>query len=402
MKSTLATGSRNVKVRIGENYSSYNETVRWKLGVECPKALVGTNAKDSNLQTKKRMIQLLGRYAWVHFEGHFRLLHVEREEPGDVKTTPRGGWIAFAQVTKSEAQMAYEGVRYSPDRIVEELELRRVPYRIDEEQALILISTSHFQKFMEQLVLDPVALSDQQRSQLLTERNDRLYPKAKQPKLTKVKKHLDHEASQQPRKPEKPLSLPAFSVHPGATVEQWGPMLQTGMISEAFRALSFYSHDCNMEINVQESYQVFSVLHRDRPFAVTRSASSPETNCRILVASNALPSKPGGVLDRWMIPAPSHFLIVDNYRYRAVTQITLLSLTETQVPFFRSGVAPQMMTLTKKGRSDLHQLVSKGLSKPVSSPIANEDFSATPRILVPHGDWLNNPAVIAWLGNFPG
>lgn len=347
------------------------------------------------------MIQLLGRYAWVQYEGHFRLLLVEREEPGDVKTIPRGGWIAFAQVSKSEAQMAYEGVRYAPDRIVEELELRRVPYRIDEELALILISTSHFQEFMEQLVLDRVALSDEQRSQLLSERDDRLYPKAKQPKLTKVKKHLDHEATQQARKPEKPLSLPAFSVHPGASVEQWGPMLQTGMINEAFRALSFYSHDCNLESDVQESYQVFSVLHRDRPFAVTRCASSPETNCRILVASNAMPSKPGVVRDRWTIPAPSHFLIVDNYRYRAITQITLLSLTETSVPFFRSGVAPQTMTLTKKARSDLHQRVSQGLSNPVSSPIASEEFSHKPRILAPYGDWQNNPAVIAWLDNFP-
>ena len=348
------------------------------------------------------MIQLLGRYAWVQYEGHFRLLHVEREEPGDVKTIPRGGWIAFAQVTKSEAQTAYEGVRYTPERIVEELELRRVPYRIDEELALILISTNHFQKFMEQLVLDRVALSDQQRSQLLTERDDRLYPKAKQPKLTKVKKHFDHEASQQPPKPQKPLALPVFSVHPGASVEKWGPMLQTGMINEAFRALSFYSHHCNLELDVREAYQVFSVLHRDKPFAVTRSTSSPETNCRILVASNALSSKPGGVLDRWIIPAPSHFLIVDNYRYRETTQITLLSLTETQVLFFRSGVAPQTMTLTKKARSDLHQRVSQGLSNPVSSSFASEEFSPKPRILAPHGDWQNNPAVIAWFDNFLG
>lgn len=346
------------------------------------------------------MIQLLGRYAWVQYEGHFRLLHVEREEPGDVKTIPRGGWIAFAQVTKSEAQMDYEGVRYAPDRIVEELELRRVPYRIDEELALILISTSHFQKFMEQLVLDRVALTDEQRSQLLSERDDRLYPKAKQPKLTKVKKHLDHAATQQPRKPEKQLSLPAFSVHPGASVDSWGPMLQTGMIKEAFRALSFYSHDCNLEIDDQESYQVFSVLHRDRQFAVTRSACSPATNCRILVASNALQSSPGGVRDRWTIPAPSYFLIVDNYRYRAITQITLLSLTETQVPFFRSGVAPQTMTLTKKARSDLHQRISQGLSNPVSSSFASEDLSHKPRILAPQGDWQNNPAVIAWRDNF--
>ena len=344
------------------------------------------------------MIQVQGRYAWVQHKGCKRLLLAELDEPGDVRSMPIGGWIAFGQARKSEAQMAYDGIRCGPDGIVDELKSQGIPYRIDEKRALVLVSVSHFQRFMQNLVLDRESITADDRAQLFLDRSNRYYPKATEPKITKVKKHPDRIAKPAVTLDDKPLPNPVFYVHPGASIDQWGPMMQTGMINEAFRALTFYSHDCNLDVGLSDDYRILSVVIQDKPFAVTNHLSWPVTSCRILVASKALPKNPGAPRDRWVIPAPSRFLIVDNYEYRGVRQITLLVLTETQTPFFLSGMTPQVKKLAKKARCDLHQngakSESRGTSVFQSTPT---EFSTKPRILSPYGDYQQNPTLVAWL-----
>lgn len=344
------------------------------------------------------MIQVQGRYAWVQQQGQYRLLHVEGDEPADIRTIADGGWVAFAQANRSEAQIAYEGVRYPPDGIISELQSRGIPYRMDEEQARVRVSVNRFQEFMRPLVLDRESITEAVRSQLLSDRAELRNPTKLEPKITKVKKHPDRVENPGPTLAEKPLAPPLFSVHPGASLEAWGPMMQTGMISEAFRALTFYAHDCNLEDSLKDDYPILSVLQQDKPFYVTKPLGWPSTNCRFLIASNPLPTRQGVVIERLQITAPSHFLIVDNYQYRDVRQITLLVLSETQVPFFRSGMAPQTIKLAKRARSDFHQKgVKPDSNGPQVAAVPSTAFSAKPRVLTPHGDWLNNPAVIAWL-----
>lgn len=346
------------------------------------------------------MIQVQGRYAWVQHEGRRRLLHVTRDEPGDVRTMPNGGWIAVAQASKSEAQMAYDGSRCGPEGIVDELNSQGISYRIDEEHALVLVSVSHFQKFMQKLVLVRESITDDERAQLLLDRSNRLVPTTAQPKETKVKKQTNSAEKPAITLAEKPLRLPEFWVHPGASIDQWGPMLQTGMIQEAFRALTFYSHDCDLDVGHRDDYRILSGLVQDRPFTVTDRSKWPATSCRILVARKSFPNSPGVQRDHWVIPAPSRFLIVDNYEYRGVTQITLLTLTETQVPFFLCGMSPQIIKLAKKARGDLHQKGAKAES--LSNGFcrnASTEFSSKPQILSPHGQWESNPAVIAWFAD---
>ncbi len=346
------------------------------------------------------MIQLQGRYAWVQHEGRDRLLHVHRDEQGDVSTIAKGGWIVFAQARRSEAQMDYDGVRYPPDGIGAELKTRGIPFRFDEELSQVLVSVRHFQKFMQPLVLDLDTITEEIRLNLLVERANRLHPKPSEPKVTKVKKRPFGIEKQVPTLDEKPIPLPEFCVHPGASVDAWGPMLQTGMINEAFRALSFYAHDCNLDVALREEYSILSVLHRDKPFPVTNRSNWPNANSRILVASKPLRNNSGVMADNCVIPAPCQFLIVDNYEYRGVRQITLLVLTETQVPFFLSGMAPQIIKLTKRARGDLHQKVSNASSSnSVVRPVTSTEFAAKPQILSPYGNCQSNPAVIAWLAD---
>jgi hypothetical protein len=344
------------------------------------------------------MIQLQGRYAWVRHEDCQRLLHAESDEPGDVRTMPIDGWIAFAQARKSEAQMAYDGIRCGPDGIVDELNSQGIPYRIDEKRALVLVSVSHFQRFMQKLVLDCESIAADVRAKLLLGRSNRHYPKATEPKIIKVNKHPDRIARPAVTLDDKPLPNPVFSVHPGASIDQWGPMMQTGMINEAFRELTFYSHDCDLDVGLRDDYRILSVVIQDKPFVVTNHSSWPLTSCRILVASKALPNSPGVLRDRWVILAPSRFLIVDNYEYRGVRQITLLVLTETQTPFFLSGMTPQVKKLAKNARGDLHQNGAKPESRGTNiSQSTPTEFSTKPLILSPYGDYQQNPALVAWL-----
>ena len=346
------------------------------------------------------MIQIQGRYAWVHHDGRNRLLHVHHDERGDVKAFARGGWVVFAQARRSVAEMDYYGVRYPPDGIGAELDTRGIPFRFDEELGQVLVSVSDFQKFMQPLVLDPDTITEEIRLNLLVERANRLNPKPFEPKVAKVKKHSCGIAKPVPTLDEKPILLPEFYVHPGASVDAWGPMLQTGMINEAFRALSFYSHDCNLDVTFQKDYPILSVLHRDKPFSVNNRSNWPNANCRILVASKPLHNHAGVMADNFVIRAPSQFLIVDNYEYRGVWQITLLVLTETQVPFFLSGMAPQIMKLAKRARGDLHQKVSKASSSNLAVPrVISTEFAAKPQIFSPYGDCQSNSAVIAWLAD---
>ncbi len=346
------------------------------------------------------MIQIQGRYAWVHHDGRNRLLHVHHDERGDVKAFARGGWVVFAQARRSVAEMDYYGVRYPPDGIGAELKTRGIPFRFDEELGQVLVSVSDFQKFMQPLVLDPDTITEEIRLNLLVERARRLNPKPSEPKVTKVKKHPCGSERPVPTLDEKPILLPEFHVHPGASVDAWGPMLQTGMINEAFRGLSFYTHDCNLDIAFQKDYSILSVYHRDKPFSVNNRSNWPNANCRILVASKPLHNHAGVMADNFVIRAPSQFLIVDNYEYRGVRQITLLVLTETQVPFFLSGMAPQIMKLAKRARSDLHQKVSKASSSNLVVPQAiSTEFATKPQIFSPYGNCQSNPAVIAWLAD---
>lgn len=344
------------------------------------------------------MIQVQGRYAWVQHDGCQRLLRAERDEPGDVRTMPSGGWIAFAQALRSEAQMAYDGIRCGPEGIVDELNSQGIPYRVDEERALVLVSVSHFQRFMQKLVLERESITGDYLAKLFLDRANRHHPKATETKTAKIKKHHDRIAKPVATLTDRPLQFPLFSVHPGASIDQWGPMMQTGMINEAFRALTFYSHDCDLDAGIRDDYRILSVVIQDKSFTVTNRPSWPVTNCRILVASKTLPSSPGVLRDRWGIPASSRFLIVDNYEYRGVTQIALLVITETQTPFFLSGMTPLVKKLAKKARGDLHQNATKSEARSISAALKTSTaFSIKPMILSPYGDCHQNPAVVAWL-----